>query len=209
MNTKHIDYLKKDTKGEMLFIGDTLCKKMILCISTFYMRIKLNLIGVKYGKNVRFAGRMLIHRHQLSTIEIGDNCSFNSSNRFNYRGLNHPCVLQTGEVNAHLVIGDNCGFSACSIVCSNRVVIGNNILFGANAQVGDRDGHSDRYPSLNKPIIIKDDVWIGMNALILKGVTVGKGAIIAANAVVTKDVPPYTIVAGNPARVVKQINNDL
>ena len=57
------------------------------------------------------------------------------------------------------------------------------------------------------PIIIEDDVWISFNATILKGVTIGKGAVIAANAVVTKDVEPYTVVAGNPAVLIKKIEN--
>ena len=55
------------------------------------------------------------------------------------------------------------------------------------------------------PIVIEDNVWIGEYSAILKGVTIGTGSIVASHAVVTKDVPPYTIVAGNPARVVKEI----
>ena len=57
----------------------------------------------------------------------------------------------------------------------------------------------------SSPIVIEDNVWIGKNAVIMKGVTVGKGSIIALGAIVTKDVPPYSIVAGNPAKVVKQL----
>lgn len=56
-----------------------------------------------------------------------------------------------------------------------------------------------------EPIIIGDDAWIGFNAIILKGVTIGEGAVVGAGAVVTKDVPPYTVVAGNPAGVVKKL----
>lgn len=63
--------------------------------------------------------------------------------------------------------------------------------------------HSDA-----KPIVIGDNVWIGEYASVLKGVTIGTGAIVASHAVVTKDVPPYTIVAGNPARVVKELEDD-
>ena len=63
--------------------------------------------------------------------------------------------------------------------------------------------HSD-----SKPITIEDNVWIGENAVILKGIRIGRGSIIACNAVVTKDVPPYTIAAGNPARIVKDIPHE-
>ena len=55
------------------------------------------------------------------------------------------------------------------------------------------------------PIVIEDRAWIGFNAIILKGVTIGEGSVVAAGAVVTKDVEPYTVVAGNPARVVKRL----
>ena len=55
------------------------------------------------------------------------------------------------------------------------------------------------------PITIEDDVWIGMDALILKGVTIGKGSIIAPKSVVTKNVPPFTVVGGNPAAIIKQL----
>ena len=60
----------------------------------------------------------------------------------------------------------------------------------------------------SKPIVIKDNVWIGRDCRILKGVTVGEGSIVALGAIVTKDVPPYTVVAGNPAKVVKQLSRD-
>ena len=58
------------------------------------------------------------------------------------------------------------------------------------------------------PVVIEDNVWIGQYSTILKGVTIGKGSIVATRAVVTKDVPPYSIVAGNPAKVVKQIEHE-
>lgn len=60
----------------------------------------------------------------------------------------------------------------------------------------------------SQPIVVKNKAWIGFNSIILKGITIGEGAIVAAGSVVTKDVPAYSIVAGNPARVVRLINNE-
>jgi acetyltransferase-like isoleucine patch superfamily enzyme len=61
--------------------------------------------------------------------------------------------------------------------------------------------HVDR-----KPIVIEDNVWIGERSTILKGVTIGRGSVVGCNSVVTHDVPPYCVVAGNPARIVKRLN---
>lgn len=66
-------------------------------------------------------------------------------------------------------------------------------------------GHKDWSSVKILPVLIEDKVWVGFNAIILKGVTIGEGAIVAAGAVVTKDVPPHTIVAGNPARVIRNL----
>jgi acetyltransferase-like isoleucine patch superfamily enzyme len=59
-----------------------------------------------------------------------------------------------------------------------------------------------------EPVIIRDKAWIGLNAVVLKGVTIGEGAVVAAASVVTKDVEPWTIVAGNPARVMRELGAD-
>ena len=63
------------------------------------------------------------------------------------------------------------------------------------------DTQSEAYS--NGPIIVEDDVWIGMNSIILSGVTIGKGSVVAAGSVIVKNVPPYSIVGGNPARIIK------
>ena len=107
------------------------------------------------------------------------------------------------------------------------VTIGNNVLISHNVEIVDTTSHeinhterATRYKQLMKngpwltkgsiktsPIVIEDDVWISFNAIILKGVTIGKGAIIAAGAVVVKDVPSWTMVAGNPAKIVKKLSD--
>ncbi len=118
-----------------------------------------------------------------------------------------------------LTIGDNVMLTDyIQISCAHRVSIGNNVLAGQNVYISD-NGHGDtnmdtlQQPPLERklqikgPVVIGDNVWIGRNATILSGVTVGEGAVIAANSVVNKDVPPYTIVGGVPARIIKSADN--
>jgi acetyltransferase-like isoleucine patch superfamily enzyme len=89
------------------------------------------------------------------------------------------------------------------IVAAESVTIGRGVKIGWDTVLMDTDlhGHSGQ-PTRTKPIVIEDDVWIGCRAIVLKGVHVGKGAVIAAGAIVTKDVPPKAVVASPRARVV-------
>lgn len=130
------------------------------------------------------------------------------------------CIIETSPADGKapiLEIGDNVSIGEYShITCANKITIGNGVLTGRFVLITD-NAHgkctyedSDIAPLQRSiyskgAVIIKENVWIGDKATILPGVTVGKGAVIAANAVVTQDVPDYTIVAGVPAKIVKQI----
>ena len=103
-------------------------------------------------------------------------------------------ILGSGYINFH-----------SKLHCFNHIEIGENVIISENVIIRDSDNHQiTGGNSMFAPVIIKDNAWIGMSAIILKGVTVGEGAIVAAGSVVTKDVPPHTIVAGVPARVIKK-----
>ncbi|MDB4302840.1 acyltransferase [bacterium] len=121
------------------------------------------------------------------------------------------------KYNPKLVIGDRVSIGSDShISCSNIIIIGNGVLTGKKVLITDNaHGFSNKdtmdiYPlnrkiTSNGPVIIDDCVWIGEKASIMPGVKIGKGAIIAANAVVTRNVPAYAVVAGVPAKVIKQL----
>ncbi|MBD3636699.1 MAG: acyltransferase [Crocinitomicaceae bacterium] len=106
---------------------------------------------------------------------------------------------------AKLTLGSGYINTNCNISCFKEIKIGHGVVISENLTLRDSDNHriggKENEPA---PITIGDHVWIGINATILKGVTVGDGAIIAANSVVTKDVPPKTMVAGVPAKVIKE-----
>lgn len=169
---------------------------------TFFFRIVALLMGVKFGKNVSFNGHITLDRFKYSKIEIGNNCIFNSHDAFNRRGTNR-CILQTRTDYAKIIIGNNTGFSGVSIVANKEVRIGNNVLIGANVKISDTDGHPEVIRSVDEPVIVGDNVFIGMNSIILKGVHVGDNSTIGAGSVVTKDIPAGAIAAGVPCKVIR------
>jgi carbonic anhydrase/acetyltransferase-like protein (isoleucine patch superfamily) len=123
---------------------------------------------------------------------------------------------RAGAAPPELVIGDGTFVGhGCGFFVARSVRIGRHCLLAGGALIYDLDGHpldaADRRAALPTPpeqvapVALGDDVWVGAGAVILKGVTVGDRAIIAARSVVTRDVPPDCVVAGNPARVVKTL----
>lgn len=122
--------------------------------------------------------------------------------------------IEARNSNARVSIGDgtwiNNGFSA--IAEHTSIAIGRRVLIGTNVEMFDSDFHGIRVDDRNKsspdwarPIVIEDDVFIGSNVRVLKGVTIGRGAVIANSSLVVNDVPPDSVAGGNPARVIKVI----
>jgi acetyltransferase-like isoleucine patch superfamily enzyme len=111
-----------------------------------------------------------------------------------------------------LKIGNNSNIGPyCYIGCSGYIEIGNNVMISprvsiyAENHVFDRTDITMKEQGVNRQFVkIEDDCWVAANSIILAGVTIGKGSVIAAGSIVTKDIPPYSIVAGVPARVIKQ-----
>jgi acetyltransferase-like isoleucine patch superfamily enzyme len=114
---------------------------------------------------------------------------------------------------ARISIGDHTSIWYGTVISAHReIIIGRQCAISWNCTIIDSDMHEIIYPtgfpaarSRNERIRIGDHVWIGASAVILKGVTIGENSIIAASAVVTEDVPPHTLVAGNPAKPIREI----
>lgn len=132
-----------------------------------------------------------------------------------YRGEGDMCIstkcsiARTARVDYpwNLSIGDRS--SICDHAwgyCLDKVVIGKNCCIGEDVRLltGSHDLVSPHFDLLTKPIIIMDNVWVATGAIILPGVKIGEGAVVAAGAVVTKDVEPWTVVGGNPAKFIKR-----
>ena len=123
-------------------------------------------------------------------------------------------IGKRAELGYDLTIGDNSGIGRDSIIASH-VRIGNGVMMGPQCIIYTRN---HKFSDINvpmfkqgfsevKPVEISDDVWIGARVTILPGVKIGKGAVIGAGSVVTKDVPEYAVIGGNPTRVIKYRNN--
>ena len=153
--------------------------------------------------------------------------NYHSQLKVGFRVGSHCTFWRTSiaaEENALIEIGDHTYISNASLVASEKISIGSYVLIAGGVTIADSDFHPvdpaarladtialspigkrDKRPTISiKPVIIEDDVWIGYNATILKGVVIGAGATVAPGAVVIQDVPAMTEVAGNPARIVSE-----
>ena len=171
--------------------------------------------NVKLGCNTVIEGDQAFHRfHSLQNpaLTIGD-CS-----------TMHGVHFALGK-RARIQIGDYCCFSNAILLCEEELRIGNYVVIGWNTTIADTDFHPvspaarmedaiacspagkglARPPIAARPVTIEDDVWIGPNATILKGVHIGAGAFIEAGALVTRAVPPRARVLGNPAQIVGSV----
>ena len=178
-----------------------------------YIRMAFAYHGVPWGDGWRVLGMPIIQRHRASEISLGDDLSLRSWPRTNPLVPHHPVVLATRSPEASIRIGSGCGFTGTTLVAAVGIQIGDRVQVGANASIVDTDFHplhpvdreSDFNAGRSAPIYIKDDVFIGMDSLVLKGVTIEEGSVVGAGSVVTRDVPSFTIVAGNPAREVGSV----
>jgi len=168
--------------------------------------------NVTLGRNTIVRGDLAFKRFQSQkqpALVVGEHCTLDGVH------------FALGK-NALVEIGDYCCFSNAVLLCELELFIGNYVVIGWNTTIADTDFHpispaqriadavacsplgknQKRPPIVAKAIIIEDDVWIGPNATILKGVFIGAGSFIEPGSLVTRDVPPRSRVQGNPAQVI-------
>lgn len=197
-----------DIGGIYFYTLNSILNKLNIIIFNRYINFICVCKGLKLGKNITFNGNPVVRRYPYSTIRFGDNCTFNSSKNSVSIRLDQPCTFVTWNENAEIVFGNNSGASGLKIQARAKITIGNNVLIGAGCIILDNDSHhSDPQKRLqnnipSKPIIIEDNVFIGLQCIILKGVTIGKNSVIGANSVVINDIPENSIAIGNPCKVI-------
>lgn len=178
-------------------------------MTTKYVYFKCKIQDVSLGKGCKFKGNIKFQVGNGGRIVIGNNCIFLSLETANNIGLNHKCILSATPAiseSCEISIGNNCGFSGTSIWCFNSITIGDNVRCGANALITDGDAHfDDPRTSAPAPIVIEDNVFIGANVVVKKGVTIGMNTVIGMNSVVTKSVPANSVAVGNPCKVIRNL----
>ena len=161
--------------------------RVMLCYTTpFFMRKWRRCVTAIFA---HICGGRNIHRF----ASLARNCR-----------IDYPWNVSIGELSS---IG-----SGAWVYALDKISIGNNVCIGEDVRLitGSHDVSSPTFDLVTRPITINDNVWVATDSIVLPGVTIGEGAVVGAGAVVTKDVEPWTVVAGNPAKFIKKrvLKND-
>lgn len=193
----------------MTFVGKVYKRLSRVCLK-FLSRMKATLIyGLKDnvyigrdviidGSNYHFGHNVVISDRSIvrGNVVIGDNVYIHENVLI--RSFSYSILIGTNSK-----INNNCCILSQCKIGSNVSIAPNVVIVGANHRYADKNQLIQLQGSHSLGIIVEDDVWIGANVTILDGVVIGKGSVIAAGAVVTKNVPEYTVVAGVPAKIIK------
>lgn len=186
-----------------------------------WYKLVMKATKVKYGKGLLLKGAPVIFNKKGAELTIGNNVTIKSSFLSNLVGLYSKTIIVTRAPGAYIRIGDNVGMSGVTIYARKGIEIGENTAIGGNTKILDNDFHpieaetrnkllmdknggdSDLVPA--KPIKIGRNCFIGCNAIILKGTELGDGCVVGAGAVVSGKFEANSVIAGNPARVIKKV----
>jgi galactoside O-acetyltransferase len=193
----------------LYFINDMVCK---------YKVLKLPYINI--SPTARVAYRKIHYKYKNVWNNINIHLTIGGESIID-GALTFECDDSVIQIGKNSFMG-----GASRIICSTRIEIGDDVMISWGCSITDHNSHSlywrqrcndvrDWYNGKKdwthvkrQPVRIENKAWIGFNTIILKGVTIGEGAVVGAGSVVTKDAPPYTIVAGNPARIIREIPLD-
>ena len=193
-----------------------------------WFKVYLKLNKIKYGKNLLLKGTPFIFAKKSSEIKIGKDCTIKSSFLSNLVGLYQKTIIVTRVQGAKIEIGDGVGISGATIYARKGIYIGDNTCIGGNVKILDNDFHpveaekrnallSGKAPESGemtewigtKEIRIGKNCFIGCNAIILKGTELGDNCVIGAGAVVSGKFESGSVIVGNPARVIRNISENI
>jgi acetyltransferase-like isoleucine patch superfamily enzyme len=173
--------------------------------------LKLFNQGVLVGENTVIDYRTVIINKQ-SVIKVGRNVYLRSNAKGYQAGMPFPTTLLADVKGALIEIGDNCRVNGAYIHAQKSIKIGSNCVIASGVNILDTNGHelysNDRTINRDLPegVIIGNNVWIGLNAVILKGTVIGDNAVVSAGSIVKGTFEPNSLIVGNPAKTVKILN---
>lgn len=172
-------------------------------------------ITLTWVKDREHGGKKIDHNDFENTIVIGEQVYMESLNRLAFHNglVKLTSVKCNDRAPGRIFIGDYSVLQGTAIIAYEEVLIEQHVVFGPNVTVMDSSGHPLRGRGeddeasriTSRPVHIKEHAWIGMGAVILKGVTIGKNAVIGAGSVVNSDIPDYGLAVGNPASLIKHL----
>jgi acetyltransferase-like isoleucine patch superfamily enzyme len=167
--------------------------------------------GVTLGR-VTIEGRPLVDVRAGSTLVVEDGVRLKSRNWGYHLNMYGPVKLMADAPGAVITIGARTRIYGSCIHAFASVTIGPDCLIAANCQIIDANGHELSFPAVEarartrdqpRPVVVEAAVWLGTGVIVLPGVRIGRGSVVGAGSVVTRDIPPMSLAAGNPARVIR------
>lgn len=170
--------------------------------------------NISFGKNIHIKKAPIIKIGKKSFLNIGNNVTLNSKNSTYHVNMFAPVKIFSKVPGSIVIIGDNTRIHGACIHSHKKISIGKNCLIAANSQIFDSSGHTlskkDRLKVSKeaKEIIIEDNVWIGTGVIILPGTVIKEGSVVSAGSVVRGTFEINSLIAGNPAKLIKKIDNE-
>jgi acetyltransferase-like isoleucine patch superfamily enzyme len=211
------DYVRRRGLISLLRLGSDLAyEKTATLLWTVAFRIKCRLLGIKPGRQLEVFGNCIIRKHPQSRIEIGNGVQFISSSWRSSTANCFNCKLRTFADTSAIIFGDHSGMTGGAIIARSKTIrIGARCMLAPGVTILDSDFHIAWPPDrrhdtwetdIDRDVTLEENVWIGMGCIILKGVTIGENSVIAAGSVVVSDVPSNCLAGGNPARVLRRLD---
>ncbi|MDT8420836.1 MAG: acyltransferase [Desulfuromonadales bacterium] len=190
--------------------------KMIFFFRRFLEFFKISYLKYIYKNKLKLGSNCKIESGTkvqiiLGHVRLGDNVVLRSSPYRYHAGMPFRCTVLADEKEAEINIGDNCRINGAYIHAKSSIKIGNNCVIASGVNILDSNGHEvfsgNRTVGQDRPegIIIGDNVWIGINAVVLKGTKIGRNSILSANSVAKGIFPDNSLISGNPAKLIKKL----
>lgn len=183
-------------------------------LSSTMTKFLLSSYGAKYGKGFLAIGIPYIYISRSGICKIGNRCMIASSRLSSISGAEMKTKIEIRH-GAKLILGNNVGISGGTLFCTEAITVGDNVKIGFGTHIYDTDFHSldaidriskeDVQKAKKKPVRIGNNVFVGTQCVILKGVNIGDNAVIAAGSIVVKDIPANEVWGGNPAKFIRKI----